>query len=98
MAGLLHVPRVRALEGSRGRRGRLLVVSLDRDEAELMSIIESSSCPGFLPLSETYTAASNFARHYGDGGLPWQTFVIDRDGIICFADYLAKLSASKLAA
>jgi len=48
----------------------LLVGSLDRDEADLMSIIEASSCPGFLPLSETYTAASNSARHYGDGGLP----------------------------
>ncbi len=68
----------------------LLVVSLDRDEAELMSIIESSSCPGFLSLSETYTAASNSARHYEDGGLPWQTFVIDRDGIIYFANHLGR--------
>ena len=73
-----------------------LGVSLDRSEGDAVAYIESKSYPGFLPLYGSYAAASRVASQYGVSGIP-RTFVIDREGIIRFADHPATLTAAALA-
>jgi peroxiredoxin len=74
-----------------------LGVSLDRSEADARSYIQSKSYDGFVPLFGSYTAASNVARRYGVTGIP-RTFLIDRDGIIRFADHPSALTPAEVAA
>ena len=73
-----------------------LGVSLDRSESDAVAYIESKSYHGFVPLYGSYSAAANVARQYGVSGIP-RTFVIDRSGVIRFADHPATLTAVNLA-
>ena len=71
----------------------LLGVSLDRSESDARSYLASKEFSELIAVWGSQAAASSVARTYGVSGIP-RTFVIDRDGIVRFADHPTRLSTS----
>jgi len=73
----------------------LIGVSLDRTEAEARTYIASSGFTDMITLWQSYRSAQAVAGDYGITGIP-RTFVIDRDGIIRFANHPGYLTSSRI--
>ena len=73
----------------------LLGVSLDRTARDATSYLEASGSSRLVALWGSLAQAREVARVYGIVGIP-HTFVIDREGIIRFADHPARLSDALL--
>jgi len=69
----------------------LLGVSLDRSLSDAVAYIESRPESGLIPVYGSLSAASAVSQAYAVLGIP-RTFVIDREGIVRFADHPANLT------
>jgi len=70
----------------------LLGVSLDRSRSDAVAYLESRAESTMIAVYGSLSAASAVSRDYAVSGIP-RTFVIDREGIIRFADHPANLTA-----
>jgi peroxiredoxin len=79
-------------------RGVVLVgVSLDRNEADARAYLASNGFTDMVALWGSLSAADRVATTYGVQGIP-HTFIIDRSGVIRFANHPGYLSASTIEA
>lgn len=75
----------------------LLGVSLDRSRADAVAYLESRANSQLITVYGSLSAASAVSRAYAVSGIP-RTFVIDRNGIVRFADHPANLSEETIEA
>jgi len=92
------MPSLEALAARYKDRGLILVgVSLDRTVDDATSYLQASGADTLVPLWGSLVQAREVARLYGVVGIP-HTFLIDRQGIIRFADHPALLKAGLIEA
>lgn len=85
------MPSLEAMVSHYKDRGVVLVgVSLDRTAEDASDYLKTSGSADLVPLWGSLAEAREVARLYGIVGIP-HTFVIDRQGIIRFADHPARL-------
>jgi len=75
----------------------LIGVSLDRTESDARSYIASTGFTEMITLWESYRAAQTVALAYGVSGIP-RTFLIDRNGVIRFANHPGYLTTTRIEA
>ncbi len=73
----------------------MIGVSLDRSASAASSFLKQNGYTDMVALWESTTASQGVAREYGISAIP-HTFVIDRNGIIRFANHPMLLKASLL--
>lgn len=90
------MPSLHQLADQYSGQGLVMIgVSLDRKESDASSFLKQNGYTDMVALWESAAASQGVAREYGIISIP-HTFVIDRNGIIRFADHPAMLRPSLL--
>jgi len=90
----VSMPTIHALWQKYRDQGVVLIgVSLDRSESAAEGYLKANGYTDIIALWESIYASQAVARKYGVTGIP-HTFVIDRNGIIRFANHPAYLTGS----
>jgi len=75
----------------------LLGVSLDRSRSDAVAYLDSQDESSLVAVYGSLSAASSVSQLYAVTGIP-RTFLIDREGIVRFADHPANLTATAIEA
>ena len=75
----------------------LLGVSLDRSRSDAVAYLDSREEFSLIAVYGSLSAASSVSQLYAVTGIP-RTFLIDREGIVRFADHPANLTATAIEA